>query len=254
MVLNMNNQLSLKDRLQRSKAILQNTLDASGASALLQLIDIDMPESVLADLQIYSDTLPIGATLNPYSPEERFIHFIWDCFDKTPLSLAVNFSIPFRRKLANKLFKKCGRNFICESNVSFNYGHQIAVGSDVFFNRGVFIDSKGGVTIGNGVCLTEDVRIFTHGHSEAIHELRSYAPVVIDDYAKIYTGVTLLPGVTIGEGAIVAAGSIVSKDVAPYTVVAGTPAKVIRERRHDGNRRGQLKHVWLHNGMFQQEN
>jgi acetyltransferase-like isoleucine patch superfamily enzyme len=77
--------------------------------------------------------------------------------------------------------------------------------------------------------------------------------VVIEDYAKIYTGVTLLPGVTIGEGAIVAAGSIVGKDVEPYTVVAGVPAKFIRERRNEENRGAQLEHIWLHDGMFQKE-
>jgi len=249
----MNAELSSLQILLQSKTILRGTLDAAGSSLLLRLIGVDVSESVLSELRMYSDTLPVGVEINPYSDEERFVHFIWDCFEKTALSLCIDFSIPFRRELARKLFKGCGRNFICESGVSFNYGHQITVGSDVFFNRGVFIDSKGGVTIGDGVCLTEDVRIFTHGHSESVHHERSYAPVVIESYAKIYTGVTILPGVTIGEGAIAAAGSMVAKDVAPYSVVAGTPAKVIRDRRTAGNRGRQLEHVWLHEGMFQED-
>ena len=208
---------------------------------------------MLKDIRIYSDTLPIGAESNPYSEEERLIHFIWDSFEKTPYSLLVEFSIPFRRILAKKLFKKCGKNFICESNVSFNYGHQISIGNDVFFNRGVFIDAKGGVTIGESVCLTETVQIFTHGHSEAIHHKRTYSPVTIKNSAKIYSGATILPGITIGEQAIVAVGAVVSKDVTPNSVVAGTPAKFIRERKNEDNIGTQLEHIWLCNGQFQNE-
>jgi acetyltransferase-like isoleucine patch superfamily enzyme len=123
----------------------------------------------------------------------------------------------------------------------------------VFFNRGVFIDSKGGVTIGDCVCLTEDVRIFTHGHSEAVHHKRVYSPVTIKSYAKIYSGATILPGVTIGEQAIVSGGAIVTKDVAPNSVVAGIPARVIRKRKCEGNIGDKLEHVWLCNGQFQNE-
>ena len=244
---------STDNLLRQSYEIIEETLTAANTSILLKLIGIDFPEAVLKKAQIYSDTLPIGVDINPYSEEERLIHFVWDSFEKTPYSLLVEFSIPFRRKLARKLFKGCGRNFICESNVTFNYGHQIAIGNDVFINRGVFIDSKGGVTIGDCVCLTEDVRIFTHGHSEAVHHQRTYSPVTIKSYAKVYSGATILPGVTIGEHAIVAGGAIVIQDVAPNSVVAGTPAKVIRERKCERNVGDQLEHVWLCNGQFQDE-
>jgi len=245
---------STDNLLQQCNEIFENRLNASNASSLLKLIGLDFPEEILKELRIYSDTLPVGVHINPYSQEERLVHFIWDAFEKTPYSLLVDFSIPFRRMLAKKLFKKCGINFCSESNVSFNYGHQISVGDDVFFNRGVFIDSKGGVIIGDSVCLTEDVRIFTHNHSESVHHQRVYSPVTINSYAKIYTGATILPGVSIGEGAIVAAGSIVSKDVPSYCVVAGAPAKIIRRRKNDGNTLSELEHIWLSDGQFQDEN
>ena len=241
----------LQEKLLQSKEIIEKTVTPARASTLLKLIGMDISEAILKEVKIFSDTLPVGATINPYTEEERLLHFIWDTFEKTPYSLLVDFSIPFRRVLAEKLFKKCGKNFICESNVSFNFAHQISVGDDVLFNRGVFIDSKGGVTIGDGVCLTEDVRIFTHNHSESIHLERTYAPVTIKSYAKIYAGVTILPGVTIGEQAIAATGAIVTKDIAPNTLVAGAPAKAMRERKSEGHVGGQLEHIWLHDGMFQ---
>ena len=80
-----------------------------------------------------------------------------------------------------------------------------------------------------------------------------YAPVVIADYAKVYAGAMLFPGVTIGEQAIVAGGAVVTKDVPPNMVVAGVPAKVIRERKNEGRKREELDHVWLYDGAFQDE-
>lgn len=97
-----------------------------------------------------------------------------------------------------------------DENVRFNFRNNIEVGDDVLINRGAFIDSKGGVRIGDGSGIAEFVVIFTHSHSESDHAERIYSPVVIGDYAKIYTEAMILPGVTIHREAIVAAKSIVS--------------------------------------------
>lgn len=99
--------------------------------------------------------------------------------------------------------------------------------------------------IGNSVALAEDARIFTHSHSEASHMIREYKPVVIEDYAKIFAGATILPGVTVGRESIVAAGATVTADVPSHTVVAGAPAKVIRERKTEGRHEDELDHIWL---------
>ena len=99
----------------------------------------------------------------------------------------------------------------------------------------------------------EFVRILSHTHSESNHARRTYAPVVIGDYAKIYMGAIIFPGVTIGESAIVAGGAIVTKDVPPNEIVAGIPGKIIRSRKNEGLCREQLNHIWLHNGAFQDE-
>ncbi len=62
---------------------------------------------------------------------------------------------------------------------------------------------------------------------------------------KIYAGATIMPGVTVGKQAVVAAGSIVNRDVPPNMMVAGTPARVIRERRNEGRSGDELDHIWL---------
>ena len=235
----------LSARLDEIEKILQLDLDAEGVRRILKLIEApSYSVEMLNELKLYSELLPL-AEQRPFTTKQRFLHFLWDAFDKLPICLFSSFGILFRRLIAGQLFKRCGHGFIAEENCTFNFGQNIEVGDFVFFNRGIFIDSKGGVTIGNQVCLTEDVKIFTHSHSEASHIVREYRPVVIGDYAKIYTGATILPGVTIGEQAIVASQSLVTQDVPPNTVVAGMPAKPVRERKTGGRKGDELDHIWL---------
>ncbi len=236
---------SLEKRIVRVEELIGSGLDAGATGEIMKIIEGPaLPIDILERIMLYNETLPRAADL-PYTPQQRYLHFLWDVFDKTALSLIVNFSIPFRRIIGKHLFKTCGDAMIAEENVRFNFGHLLELGNQVFFNRGVFLDTKGGISLGNSVALAEDVRIFTHGHSEASHIARSYGRVVVEDYAKIYAGATIMPGVTIGRQAIVAAGAMVNRDVPPNMVVAGTPARIIRERRNEGRTGDELDHIWL---------
>ncbi|QLA21206.1 acyltransferase [Desulfolutivibrio sulfoxidireducens] len=231
--------------LTHIRKIIDAGLDADAVMRVLEILESPyVSKEILEKARLYSETLP-KAEERPFTPEQRYLHFLWDAFDKLPLCLIVPFSIPFRRILAERLFARCGRALVVEENVRFNFGQFLSVGDNVFFNRNVFLDTKGGVEIGDAVGVAEDVRIFTHGHDEASHMTRSYAPVRIGSYAKIYAGATIMPGVTVGEQAIVASGAVVTHDVPPNMVAAGIPAKVIRERRSGGRSGEELEHIWL---------
>ena len=232
-------------KLAQIEAIFKNTLDTESFRTVLEIIGAPaMEKDVLDNVMLYNETLPKAQEF-PFTTEKRLLHFLWDLFDKVPLSLIVPFSMPLRRLIAHHLFGSCGAALVAEENVRFNFAALLDFGDNVFLNRGVFIDSKGGVELGDNVALAEDVRIFTHGHSEASHLERTYAKVVVKPYAKIYSGATILPGVVIGEEAIVGSGAMVTKDVPPNMVVAGIPAKPVRERRSEGRHGDALDHVWL---------
>ena len=242
-------------KIARELAAVERLLDGELApSAVARVLERlgapGFPAHLLPEARLYSEYLPKAADIG-VTQRERALHLLWDAFDKLPLSVVADFAIPFRRLVAERLFKRCGCNFIADEGVRFNFGQLLEVGDDVFLNRGVFLDTKGGVTIGDAACLTERVAVFSHGHSEADHTLRSYTPLVIGQCAKIYSDAIILPGVTVGEEAIVAARALVNRDVAPGMLVAGVPARPLRERASEGRHGEQLDHVWFAEAAFQ---
>lgn len=114
----------------------------------------------------------------------------------------------------------------------------VKIGKNVFIGTDVFIDClyPKNIRIGNGVYLNNRVQILAHYRN--LEDYKTGGKVsdlgyiikdtVIEDNASIMVGSIVLAGVKIGEGAIVAAGSVVTKDVEPYTLVGGVPAKFIK--------------------------
>lgn len=108
---------------------------------------------------------------------------------------------------------------------------RLAIGDDVFIAEGVVLDARGGIRIGASVSINSGVQIWTAQHDwRAADFAYVSAPVSIGHHCWISARVIVLPGVTIGDGAVVAAGAVVTKDVPPWTLVGGNPARVLRER------------------------
>jgi acetyltransferase-like isoleucine patch superfamily enzyme len=112
--------------------------------------------------------------------------------------------------------------------------HRIVIGSNTVVNYGVLLDGRGGLHIGDNVSISEGCLILSMQHDIDDPEFCLQGGfVTIEDHVFIGSRATILPGVTVGEGAVVAAGAVASRDVAPYTVVAGVPARRVRERNRD---------------------
>ena len=112
-----------------------------------------------------------------------------------------------------------------------NYGKKTTFGRDCFVNFGCTFLALGGITIEDDVFIGPHCVLATEYHPEnpaTRHSLLT-KPIVVKRNAWLGANVTVLAGVTIGENAIVAAGSVVTKDVPDNMVVAGSPARVIRE-------------------------
>jgi acetyltransferase-like isoleucine patch superfamily enzyme len=107
----------------------------------------------------------------------------------------------------------------------------LTMGEHSTINSECVIDTRGTLTIGNSVNIAGYVQIWTAEHdvNSPTHQT-VFGAVKLEDYAWIASRATILPGVTIGRGAVVAAGALVTKDVPPYAIVGGIPAKKIGER------------------------
>ena len=114
---------------------------------------------------------------------------------------------------------------------------RISIGEGSIIGDNTILDGRNGICIGQNVVFASNVRIWTeqHDHRDPWFrcETQEHKPVVIGDRAWIGSHTVILHSVHIGEGAVVAAGAVVTHDVAPYTIVAGIPARKIAERNHD---------------------
>ena len=127
-----------------------------------------------------------------------------------------------------------GRDCSIHMHCSFDCAKNLIVGTNSVINSRCRIDNRGTISIGENVSISQEVIILTADHDVNAADFAGRSlGVRIDDYVWIGTRATILPGVTVGKGALIAAGAVVTKDVIPYAIVAGVPAKVIKMRRED---------------------
>ena len=138
---------------------------------------------------------------------------------------------PLRRIVCKGVMSSFSNSSSIRRNVDLRSPYRISIGKCCNINKRVVLDGRGGITIGDNVDIAQDVNIWTEQHNYNSPDFKAeLAPVVIKDYVWIASRATILPGIELGEGCVVACGSVVTKNVPPYTLVAGVPAKVIGQR------------------------
>jgi len=152
------------------------------------------------------------------------------------LLLAFTAYIPIRwvRYIILQLLGMKINNAILYGTFHIRKPSNITIDQGTVIGHGVTLDGRNGITIGRNVNFSSEVMIWTMQHDYNDPGFGADGgPVVIHDYAWISARAIVLPSVTIGEGAVVAAGAVVTKDVEPYTIVGGVPAKKIAERNNN---------------------
>lgn len=136
----------------------------------------------------------------------------------------------FRLFYLRLLGVKIGHSFICRNTViSGPSGLKIGNGCSIGWH--CLLDARGCIDIADDVNISSYVKIITAGHDIHSSSFESTkGKVCIESKAWLATGCTVLEGVRIGYGAVVAAGAVVTKDVPPFAVMGGVPAKKIAER------------------------
>ncbi len=134
-----------------------------------------------------------------------------------------------------RIFASTGRDIDIRSGVYFGRGDRISIGDRSGLGKNLVLGQDAAISIGDDVMIGPDVIIYTANHrfdgDRPIREQGSdIAPVVVGDDVWIGARAIILAGVTIGSGSVIAAGAVVSRDVAPRTIVGGVPAREIGRR------------------------
>jgi acetyltransferase-like isoleucine patch superfamily enzyme len=191
-------------------------------TARIALMSLD-PRNITLEPEYYADVDP-----------ERFARvkpllWLWYSFDRSPLGgQNVHLGVRFRRMFAGHLFARCGRNFKCFQHTEFSYGYNLEVGDDVVVHRHVLLDDRGGITLGDRVSISDYANIYSHTHSIVDQKDVTNARTVLEDDVRITYHATVLAGVRVGRNGMVGAVAVATKDVRPYHVNVGIPAKSIR--------------------------
>ncbi|MGB9711951.1 MAG: acyltransferase [Dissulfurimicrobium sp.] len=130
-----------------------------------------------------------------------------------------------------------------------NLNADIKIGNQVWINTGAYISGEGGLYIGDKVLIGPGAKLLSAGHvidgppQAVIDHGLTYGAIHIGDGAWIGAGACILQGRNIGEGAVVGAGAVITKDVDPFSIVAGNPARFIRWRKGFEPKTSLLKRI-----------
>jgi galactoside O-acetyltransferase len=181
------------------------------------------PRNITLEPEFYSDCE--DARFQPVKP----LLWLWYSFDRTPIGgQNVSLGVELRRLLAPRIFKSCGENFKAFQHVEFTFGYNIEVGDNVVIHRHVLLDDRGGIRMGNGVSVSDYSNIYSHTHSIVDQRDVTNVLTVLEDGVRVTYHATVLAGVHVGEQGMVGANAVATKDVRPYHVYVGIPAKSVR--------------------------
>lgn len=138
------------------------------------------------------------------------------------------------RRFFYRLFGvKIGKGSTIHTGAVFYEPFRISLGEDTIVGENAVLDGRGILSVGNHVAIGSEVMIYNSEHNIEDPEFKAIVDkVIVDDYVFIGPRAIILPGVTIGKGAIIGAGAVVTKDVPPFGIVGGVPAKIIGERKN----------------------
>ncbi|WP_165794154.1 acyltransferase [Deinococcus aerius] len=191
------------------------------ADAPLAALNLDA-RNVTFEAEYYMATDP-----EKFAPVKPLL-WLWKNLDLTPVGQNPVTGIPVRRLLAERIFKRVGRNFKCWQNVEFSVGYNMEVGNDVVVHRYVLLDDIGGIELRDGASVSDYVNIYSHTHSVLDGPDVTLRRTVIGRGARITYHSTVLAGSVISDDGMLATHALLRGDIPPHGIAMGIPAKVTR--------------------------
>ena len=172
---------------------------------------------------------------------KKFLLILYYVFlSRIPMQPFPGFGVGYktRRWVTKRLLRHCGQRIVVKNRCYFGDGSRLSVGNDSQLGQNARL--QGDITVGDDCVMGPDVVIMatSHGHDRTDIPIRLQRgwekPIRIGNDVWIGTRAIILPGVEIGDHCIVAAGAVVTKSFPPYSVVAGVPARIVKNRNMGG--------------------
>ena len=171
----------------------------------------------------------------PYIYWEKIFRRGWQRYMLFQIGLVPSHHL--RRYVYRALGAEVGKNVVFHFRTEIRGIHKLKIGKGTIVGDNALLAAQRGLTIGENVNISSNVSIYSGAHDHRDPYFRSTPqttrPITIGNRVWLGSNVIILTGVNIGEGAVCCAGCVVTKDVEPYSVVAGIPAKKVNERPRD---------------------
>src|SRR4051794_483233 len=180
---------------------------------------------------------PRNATLEPeyygdadaakYAERKPLIWF-WMMYDRSPVGLNHWLGFRMRAMLARHIFKHCGKNVKIFHGVEFSFGYNLTVEDNCVIHKYVLLDDRGEIIIHEGSSISDYANVYSHAHDLNDGMIITNHKTELGPKARVTYHATVLSGVRVAEHGMVGSMGVASKDVPPYNVVAGIPAKTVK--------------------------
>jgi acetyltransferase-like isoleucine patch superfamily enzyme len=193
--------------------------DGMAQAALVHSFD---PRNATLEPESYGD-----ADVAKYNERKPLIWF-WMMYDRSGVGLNHWLGHRVRAMLARHVFKHCGKNVKIFHGVEVSYGYNLTVEDNCTIHKYVLLDDRGEIIIHEGSSISDYANVYSHAHDLNDGMIVSNQKTEIGPRARVTYHATVLSGVKVGEHGMVGSMGVASKDVPPYHIVGGIPAKTLK--------------------------
>jgi acetyltransferase-like isoleucine patch superfamily enzyme len=180
------------------------------------------PRNATLEPESYGDV-----DVNKYNERKPLIWF-WMMYDRCPAGLNHWLGHRVRAMLARHVFKSCGKNVKIFHGVEVSYGYNLTVEDNCTIHKYVLLDDRGEIIIHEGSSISDYANVYSHAHDLNDGMIVSNEKTEIGPRARVTYHATVMSGVKVGEHGMVGSMGVASKNVEPFHIVGGIPAKTIK--------------------------
>lgn len=160
--------------------------------------------------------------------ERKPLIWFWMMYDRSPLGLNHWLGFRMRAMLARHVFKYCGKNVKIFHGVEVSFGYNLTIEDNCTIHKYVLLDDRGELIIHEGSSISDYANVYTHAHDLNDGMIISNHKTEIGPRARVTYHATVLSGIRVAEHGLIGSMGVATKDVPPYHIVGGVPAKTIK--------------------------